>query len=392
MDLFDPVRRPGALLSARAIVYAAVVTAVVVSLIGATLGDVDVYWRAGHAVLADEQVYGWLINHHGFLYPPFAALLMSSWSDASALVMWCSLNVLSIGALVVVLRLVAAADLAAVRCGDRRAALRVSTLVLALPVTETIRYGQVALILAALVLLDLLVLRRGVLIGLAVAVKLTPALFVLHLLLQRRFREVGTATAVFAATVGLSWLLLPDASARYWLHGAVTGIGTGGFGSSNNRSLYGLLLHLAGPGAGTAGWLLLAAPATVAGLWLAHRVARNDAPVLAAGIIGVTSCLVSPLSWNHHWVWALPALAGLWSGSGRDSPAFLRWTGLLAVYLAAASLVPASGAGLVPLALGSAVWKTAAMRRAACARRPVEGGNAEGRAVSGDPGFDRAAA
>jgi hypothetical protein len=30
----------------------------------------------------------------------------------------------------------------------------------------------------------------------------------------------------------------------------------------------------------------------------------------ALGLVGVTGCLVSPVSWSHHWVWFIPCLAG----------------------------------------------------------------------------------
>src|SRR5581483_12201814 len=56
------------------------------------------------------------------------------------------------------------------------------------PVRETLTFGQINLVLALLVLADLLVLAprgsrlTGVGIGLAAAIKLTPAVFILYLL------------------------------------------------------------------------------------------------------------------------------------------------------------------------------------------------------------------
>jgi alpha-1,2-mannosyltransferase len=349
--------------TAGSIVRVAVVMAVIAALAGATLGDADVYSRANHAVLGDGRIYGWLIGTHGFTYPPFAAVAMSVFGKMSPLLMWCVFGLLSVGALTVVMRLIAAGDLAAVRRGDKQAGWRVSALILALPVTETFRYGQIALLLAAIVLLDLLVVRRGVLIGLAMALKLTPAVFVLYLLVQRRFREAGTAIAVFIATVGAAWLILPEASTQYWLHNVFAGTGTGGFGSSNNQSILGLLLHVFGSEASHVAWLALAVPITVLGLWLAHRVNDLNAPVLAAGIVGVTGCLVSPLSWSHHWVWMLPLLAGF-RGVNRFSGAVgSRLIGCVATLLVLGSVVPGSGVVLVPCALVMLVWIAVVLRR-----------------------------
>jgi alpha-1,2-mannosyltransferase len=348
--------------TARQLLGLAVVVAVIAVFAGATLGDTDVYSRANHAVLANGRIYGWLIGAHGFTYPPFAGIVMSVFGKMSPLLMWCVFDVLSVGALVVVVRLVAAVDLAAVRFGDKQAAWRISALILALPVTETFRYGQIALLLAAMALLDLLVVRRGVLIGLAMAIKLTPAVFVLYLLVQRRFREAGTAVGVFIATVGAAWLILPEASTQYWLHNVLAGTGTGGFGSSNNQSILGLFLHVLGSRTSHLAWLAVAVPITVFGLWLAHRVEDLNAPVLAAGIVGVIGCLVSPLSWSHHWVWMLPLLAGF-RGVDRFSGAVgSRVIGGVAALLVLGSVVPGSGIVLVPCALVLLAWIAIALR------------------------------
>ena len=68
--------------------------------------------------------------------------------------------------------------------------------ILSQPFRSTLDFGQVNAFLMVLVAVDCLVVRdrryRGVLVGLAAAIKLTPAIFVLYFLLRRDWRRVRT--------------------------------------------------------------------------------------------------------------------------------------------------------------------------------------------------------
>jgi alpha-1,2-mannosyltransferase len=352
---------------ARRILIAAICLAALLSLGEATLNDTAVYWEAGRRVLGGGNVYGFTVGKFGFTYPPFSALVIGSVAWVPQVGLWCLFNLLSLLSLVTVLRLCAPADFAVVRRGGTRAALRLSSFVLALPVTETFRFGQVDLMLLALVLLDLLVYRRGVLLGLATAIKLTPGLFVVYLVLQRRYREAAMASGVFVAAVTVSAIVLPGGSRTYWLHSLEDGSGIGGFDGARNQSLHGLALRAFGAHLGASVWIATALPATVIGLVLAQRVARSSQQLLAVSVVGLTGCLISPLSWNHHWVWALPALAGLYAINHTASQAFRRWLVGVSTMLVLWSVLPTCvqtwsplhvvGTALVPVALITAGWR-----------------------------------
>jgi alpha-1,2-mannosyltransferase len=43
-------------------------------------------------------------------------------------------------------------------------------------------------------------------------------------------------------------------------------------------------------------------------IWAARRVLRADQPVLALVCVAMFGLVVSPVSWSHHWVWALPTV------------------------------------------------------------------------------------
>ncbi|QIG42511.1 DUF2029 domain-containing protein [Nocardioides anomalus] len=270
----------------------------------ANTGDMAVYRAGGQAVLHGGDLYDLRVGDFGFTYPPVAAALFATVAWLPLPAMFAVLTAASCAALYVVLRR-SAPDV-----GQRLgAAVGLAALAATHPVVNTLSWGQVNLLLAALVLHDLLVRRSGVGVGLAAAVKLTPAVFVVYLVLCGRRREARTATATFLAASTLGAVVSPAASWRYWTHDVLAAPGVGGFDHVGNQALRGLAERALGTGAGTALWLLVAVPALVGGLLLARRTARAGDEVLAAGIAGLTACLVSPVAWIHHWVWCVPFLA-----------------------------------------------------------------------------------
>src|SRR4051794_29287255 len=87
------------------------------------------------------------------------------------------------------------------------------------PVLMNFTAGQVNLLLLCLVLVDLTGRNRwwtGAGVGLAAGIKLTPAIFVVYLLVTRRFRAAAVATGTFALTVLAGFVALPRDSAAFW--------------------------------------------------------------------------------------------------------------------------------------------------------------------------------
>jgi hypothetical protein len=122
----------------------------------------------------------------------------------------------SVPALTVVLAVLAAPI--AARHGRGLRLVLVAAVPLALctePVRQTLGFGQVNLWLFALVLLDLVVLGRtgsrwaGAGVGIATAIKLTPGLFIVYLLVTEQWRAARTATVTTAALTGGAFLLAP---------------------------------------------------------------------------------------------------------------------------------------------------------------------------------------
>ena len=113
------------------------------------------------------------------------------------------------------------------------------------------------------------------LIGVATAVKLTPGVFVVHLLVTRRWREAATAVGTAAGVSLAAWVLLPQASFTYWGGALQDPARLGPNAGTANQSMRGLLLRVGGDGAvGTAVWVALVLLVGVLGFALARRYFR----------------------------------------------------------------------------------------------------------------------
>ena len=84
------------------------------------------------------------------------------------------------------------------------------------PIRSTLTYGQINALLMALVAFDCLTRAprwpRGIGVGIAAAVKLTPAVFLLFFLLRRDLRSAARAGLSFAACTGAGFALAPHDS------------------------------------------------------------------------------------------------------------------------------------------------------------------------------------
>ncbi|MFC1415619.1 glycosyltransferase 87 family protein [Streptacidiphilus cavernicola] len=244
------------------------------------------------------QIYDYLLpgTPYGFTYPPFAALCMLP----DALVP----RGVAVG-LAFALNTAASVYLLRRLVPGWPPVVAVCLFAMLEPVRDSFSLGQVNLPLLALVLTDLRPHRfSGVGIGLAAAVKLTPALFIGSLLLTRRRRAAGTATGVALAATGAGWLLAPGPSRRYWTSALWDTGRVGDPAYVSNQSLRGVLARLGDPGHPVLWPLLVLA---VLAVW-AHRVRRAPDQLTAFALTGAAACLVSPVTWVHHLVWLLPAL------------------------------------------------------------------------------------
>jgi alpha-1,2-mannosyltransferase len=179
------------------------------------------------------------------------------------------------------------------------------------PITTTLGYGQINLVIALMIVYDLS--RRdsdktkGAMIGLAAGLKLTPLIFVPYLLLSRRLRAALVSLGPFAVTIALAFALVAADAQRYWGGVIFDSKRIGGCCTPSNQSLRGVILSFA-PWAGGAPLLVVAVIVAIGGIAFAALAGRRGDEAMGFCICALTGLLVSPVSWIHHWTLAVPAL------------------------------------------------------------------------------------
>ena len=320
-----------------------------------------------------SPLYDWTgPNGVQFTYPPFAAVVFAIASALPWTILRAAMTLASMAALGLSVWLTFGALGYRSRPGARLGATAgISALALLTePVQQTLGLGQVNLLLMLLITADLLTggalapggrtrWWHGIGIGIAAGVKLTPLIFIPYLLLIRRYRQAAVAAATFAATVAVGYAIMPRDSGDYWADRLFLNANRIVFlGTRGNQSLRGIATRLAGSvTSGTTPWIAAAVLAVVAGLLSAAVLYRAGHPVPAMLACALTGLLVSPLSWDHHWVWVALGLA-LLAHLGAQARGLARaawWgagTALLAVFGAWPQFWDAQ-AGLTPAGL---VW------------------------------------
>ena len=254
-----------------------------------------------------------------FTYPPFALLALSPFAWASfpvaQWILWLASIAAATGSVVLVLRDRGVAVTKRLWC-EALAWSCVSVIVLE-PARSGVDYGQIECILMFMVVADLLLVParyRGVLTGLAAAVKLTPLVFVMAFAISRDVKSAVRAVASFLAWTALSWLFWPGLSRLYWLHDVRKPARDGSVAYSGNQSWYAILHRPPFPPNGSAlAWLLLVLLTLTVTAFVAWRCLGVSQKAFAMLSIALAGLLVSPISWTHHWIWVLlipPMLVG----------------------------------------------------------------------------------
>lgn len=308
--------------------------------------DAQIYRMGGQAVLDRSSLYDAAYPRDGlpFTYTPFAALVFAplaaaGWTGGAAV-----MTVASVAASLRVCQIVV------VRLRDRfapgtvaLAIVAVCILVASWPVRSTLEYGQINLLIMWLVVEDLLgrgSTRRwsGVLLGLAIGIKLTPLVFLGMLLWSGERRRVLVAVATAAATVAVGFAVMPGSAWSYWTDRLFETSRVGATDFVANQALSGVIARILGT-PNTAVWLMVAGTVFVLVSWLGARLWVRGCHVEAVTAVAVGGLLVSPISWSHHWVWVLPAALVLTVPAADERPA-LRWArlGLLTVGVALGSV------------------------------------------------------
>lgn len=282
--------------------------------------DMDVYLRTAEIYLAGGDIYN-VPDQLPFIYPPVAALLSLpfAWVNGAfdlALTqqLWLIVNAFMVMAVAHRLGLT----------GWRLSLASAASMWMIEPLRTTLGFGQVNIFLTALVILDIVPgprmldriglrwrLPQGWLIGLATAIKLTPALFAVYLFFTGRIKPALVAFGSFCLATLVGFVFLPQASMTFWtrLVNGDSGINTG-LKYFTNQSVIGNYIRFSNenPNEIPSTGMLLAVAVGAIGLAATIVWERNGAHTLAVCLCGFTTLMMSPISWSHHFIWFLPLI------------------------------------------------------------------------------------
>ncbi|MFC5260768.1 glycosyltransferase 87 family protein [Kribbella qitaiheensis] len=281
--------------------------------------DLQVYRMGGSVLLDRESLYDAQLPGSGlpFTYPPFAAIAMVPLAAVPwgvALVVWTTISVLCIGLIWRASLPETAWSLLPGQWRERRivvlAALTGLSLLLE-PVWQTIQFGQINLLLTAMILLDLVrpanAKWRGFWVGVTIGVKLTPLPFLAFLLITKQWRAFRNAVLGLLATMAIGFAVVPNQSWEYWTVVIRNANRVGGLAYTANQSFMGFLSRLGDDASWVEpAWFVLSAVFGLAVLWLARRFWLADERVTAISVMALAVLYASPVSWSHHWVWIIP--------------------------------------------------------------------------------------
>jgi alpha-1,2-mannosyltransferase len=294
--------------------------------------DLNVYNHGGLIARdAPRRLYTWQLRPGiKFTYTPFAAVMFAACSLMPWPVLRWLMTVTSLAAIGVTIWL----TLGALGWhGRRRATLLAGIAAVAFwvePVQRALHLGQIEPLLMVLIVWDICQpdCRRwkGAGIGVAAGIKLTPLVFIPYLFLAGKLRQAAVVTGAFACTVVIGFVFLPHASVKYWLTGYfLHASNVGDVKSLLNQSVLGLVARsIHSVRHATPLWLVLSVVIVALGLGAAVLLDRAGRTVAGWLTCELTSLLIFPISWDHHWIWVVPAIA-LFADTALRARGAARW-------------------------------------------------------------------
>jgi alpha-1,2-mannosyltransferase len=295
--------------------------------------DFDVYLMGAKQIFTGHLYTSYLASpREAFTYPPISALLFvpfTALSRVTAQATWAGLSVILLTSFLY-------CSLRAVRPSSRKSDLMLSALILTFPamvlnpVNMTFGFGQINILLALLVLVDLTTftvlknhsIPRGIMTGIAAALKLTPLIFVPFLFATKQIRAGCVALVTFSVCGVVMLAVAPSESWSYWTRYVLDSHRVGGTVYISNQSLRSTMYRFNHGPVPEGLFILLVLSIGLVGLSAAVWAYRSSSPLLGILLCAVTGLLVSPITWAHHLVWVVPII--IWLALAQDRPAFGR--------------------------------------------------------------------
>jgi alpha-1,2-mannosyltransferase len=267
----------------------------------------------------------------GFTYPPFSAFLFAPFAHLPLRVCEVAFSWFNLAGVFALLMVSLRAVCASL---DRRTivwwslALLLPVLLFD-PVRQTFLLGQINILLALLVAADMtldLPIPRGILVGLAAAIKVTPIILVPYLFLTRQSRAGFRAIGAFGAAALVAAIASPANSWNYWTHYIRDPQRAGMLSWIGKQGLLGAIERAVGHTLTTPTTFLIVVTTAAVGLLVAAGAYRRSSPVLGFLVVEATESLANPVSWSHHFIWVVLLVA--WLALAEDRPRYGEWLAL----------------------------------------------------------------
>lgn len=271
------------------------------------LMDVEVFQDAGWALRRGQDLYSENFptrSGYRFIYPPFAALLFYPLTWLGPVTLQVTWTICTIAAIYAMLWMI----FKRIRC-EKPAIFAASILGLVLllePLNSNFRFGQINVFLALLVVADVLGFipkkLRGIGVGVAAGIKITPAAYALLFLMRKDWLSVAKSFGWFLVTAIIGTVIRPQESLYFWTKEFFASNRGGQPSYEANQAMSGLLARAGLEGTalniGIYGFFVLGA---VAAAFMAWALQRDGHYVLALGVVALAVSFAGPYAVTHHW-------------------------------------------------------------------------------------------
>ena len=252
-----------------------------------------------------------------FTYPPAALFLfypLTWFPKMLAIYLWSAASIFSYGGLLATAWYWLRREFSARTVGISFLAATVAVTFLP-TMSILLSQGQTASMLALMVAADALLVRgkgRGVLTGIAAALKIYPVFFVGFWIVRKEWRPAVTAVLSGATTTLLAWAIWPQHSFRFFFERLSSGKEISHFHGnihwrSSSASPYSFFYRppFHGGALGSTLGMLAVAGVAILGMFAAVRLYRQGYRLTSFVVALMGSTLAAPVVWDHYFAWAI---------------------------------------------------------------------------------------
>lgn len=183
---------------------------------------------------------------------------------------------------------------------------------LTFPVHSNMMMGQINMFLLLLIIFDALVLSgtrfSGITAAIAASIKMTPAVLIIYFIAKRDWSGTIRFVSTGIILIGLSFVIHAHTAWEFFTHTVFESSRVGAIQEPLSFNIMGEVFRIFPQPFNALAYAVVAIPLIVT-CYLSLRVLVQQKQELGAiCVAGFLMLMISPISWNHHWVWIIPAL------------------------------------------------------------------------------------